>query len=70
MLMQSAGLRYQLSVAEANRQTMQQQRIETHLATAEGRYDFVTPGYLNTLYPEITVASFQAWLLHIWGSVP
>ncbi|KAJ8119125.1 hypothetical protein OPT61_g1 [Boeremia exigua] len=44
-----AGLRYQLSIAEANRYATQQQRIEAHLATAEGRYDFATPGYLNCM---------------------
>lgn len=53
-----------------NRDTVQQQRIATHLATAEGRYDFTTPAYLNTMYPDILTTSFQAWLSHNWAAVP
>ncbi|KAH6625372.1 hypothetical protein C7974DRAFT_376900 [Boeremia exigua] len=65
-----AGLQYQLSVAAASHDVTQQQRVAAHLATAEGRYDFVTPGYLNTMYPDIPITSFQAWLSHSWAAVP
>lgn len=65
-----AGLQYQLSVAEANRDIAQQQRVATHLATAEGRYDFTSPGYLNPMYPDIIPMYFQTWLTHIWAAVP
>jgi len=70
LLTRLTGLQYQLSVAEASGDITQQQRVAAHLATAEGRYDFVTPGYLNTMYPDIPITSFQAWLSHTWSTVP
>ncbi|KAF3039246.1 hypothetical protein E8E11_003467 [Didymella keratinophila] len=62
-----AGLQYQLSIAG---NTMQQQRIATHLATAEGRYDFAAPAYLNSMYPDVVVTGLQHWLTHTWAAVP
>ena len=64
------GLQYQLSVAVASGDTMQQQRIATHLATAEGRYDFVTPAYLNTMYPDVLTTPFSTWLSYTWAAIP
>lgn len=40
------------------------------VATAEGRYDFVTPGYLNSLNPDIRPTKFRDWFLHNWASIP
>jgi hypothetical protein len=57
-------------VAEANGDVTQQQRVAAHLATAEGRYDFITPGYLNTMYPDIVPTTFHAWLALAWAAVP
>ncbi|KAF1927543.1 uncharacterized protein M421DRAFT_64450 [Didymella exigua CBS 183.55] len=61
-----SGLQYQLSIA--NDKT-QQQRIATHLATAEGRYDFAPPAYLNSMYPEVVVTGLRHWLTHTWAAV-
>ncbi|KAF3046954.1 hypothetical protein E8E12_009249 [Didymella heteroderae] len=62
-----SGLQYQLSITS---NPTQQQRIATHLATAEGRYDFATPAYLNSMYPDVVVMSLHHWLTHTWAAVP
>ncbi|KAF2024626.1 hypothetical protein EK21DRAFT_78274 [Setomelanomma holmii] len=40
------------------------------VATAEGRYDFAVPGYLNALNPDIEPTTFRDWFLHNWASIP
>ena len=46
------------------------QRYSPLLATAEGRYDFAVPGYLNLVYPDIVTTPFRDWFLRNWASVP
>ncbi|XPS78959.1 hypothetical protein M3J07_010967 [Ascochyta lentis] len=64
-----AGLQYQLDIAQVEGNMYKQQRVATHLATAEGRYDFVTPAYLNTMYPDVLTTSFSTWLSRAWADV-
>ncbi|EAT81934.1 hypothetical protein SNOG_10540 [Parastagonospora nodorum SN15] len=40
------------------------------VATAEGRFDFAVPGYLNMLNPDIATTRFRDWFLHNWASIP
>lgn len=65
-----ANLQYQMGVAQLHRQTTNQRRIATLLATAEGRYDFALPAYLNCLFPDIQPTRFRDWFLQNWASVP
>jgi hypothetical protein len=48
----------------------QYRKLAPLVATAEGRYDFVTPGYLNSLNPDIRPTKFRDWFLHNWASIP
>ena len=65
-----SDLQYQMGVAQLHRQTTNQRRIATLLATAEGRYDFALPAYLNCLFPDIQPTRFRDWFLQNWASVP
>lgn len=64
------GLRYQLTLAQMEGDVPQQRRLQTLIATAEGRYDFATPAYLNSQFPDIRPITFQDWFLRNWASVP
>ncbi|KAF2278840.1 NAD(P)-binding protein [Westerdykella ornata] len=63
-------LRYQLSVAEMTGDIAKQRRLLALIATAEGRYDFSTPAYLNALFPDIRPIKFRDWFVRNWASVP
>ncbi|KAF2851683.1 hypothetical protein T440DRAFT_56085 [Plenodomus tracheiphilus IPT5] len=65
-----ANLQYQLEVAEFEGQTTRQRQIAPLLATAEGRYDFAVPAYLNLLFPDIQPTRFTDWFIHNWASIP
>lgn len=65
-----ANLQQQLMVAQRQHQTINQRRIATLLAVAEGRYDFAVPAYLNCLFPEIQPIRFRDWFFSYWASVP
>ncbi|OAL44586.1 hypothetical protein IQ07DRAFT_649204 [Pyrenochaeta sp. DS3sAY3a] len=65
-----ANLQYQMSLAQAAGDTARQRRLAPLLATAEGRYDFAVPGYLNSMYPDIRPTRFRDWFLHNWAAVP
>lgn len=69
MLMDRAGLQYHLSIAQMEGDIIKQQRVATHLATAEGRYDFVTPAYLNTVYQDVPTTSLSTYLSRTWAAV-
>lgn len=43
-------LQYQLTLAQMSGDVPRQRRVMTLIATAEGRYDFSAPGYLNALF--------------------
>ncbi|KAF2470189.1 NAD(P)-binding protein [Lindgomyces ingoldianus] len=64
------GLRYQLSLAQMEGDVRRQRRLFTLIATAEGRYDFANPAYLNTQFPDIRPMSFRDWFTRNWASVP
>ncbi|ORY14420.1 hypothetical protein BCR34DRAFT_232429 [Clohesyomyces aquaticus] len=64
------GLRYQLTLAQVEGDVPRQKRIFTLIATAEGRYDFANPAYLNTQFPDIRPISFRDWFTRNWASVP
>jgi len=45
-------------------------RLHMLIATAEGRFDFQTPAYLNAAFPDVQPISFQDWLVRNWAGVP
>lgn len=57
-------------MAQMEGDTARQRRLAPLLATAEGRYDFAVPAYLNSIYPDIQPMRFRDWFLHNWASVP
>jgi hypothetical protein len=63
-------LEYQMTMAQLGGDTAGQRRLAPLLATAEERYDFVVPAYLNSVYPDIQVTRFQDWFLRNWASIP
>ncbi|KAI4934571.1 hypothetical protein J4E85_002429 [Alternaria conjuncta] len=65
-----ANLEYQMTMAQLGGDTAGQRRLAPLLATAEGRYDFAVPAYLNSVYPDVQVTRFQDWFLRNWASIP
>ncbi|KAI8943167.1 hypothetical protein NX059_001196 [Plenodomus lindquistii] len=65
-----ANLQYQMDLAQIAGQTTRQRQIAPLLATAEGRYDFAVPAYLNSLFPDVQPTRFRDWFVHNWASVP
>lgn len=63
-------LEYQMTMAQLGGDTAGQRRLAPLLATAEGRYDFAVPAYLNSVYPDVQVTRFQDWFLRNWASIP
>ncbi|KAF2185734.1 NAD(P)-binding protein [Zopfia rhizophila CBS 207.26] len=63
-------LRYELTLAQMAGDIPRQRRLFTLIATAEGRYDFATPAYLNAQFPDIRPVSFRDWFTRNWASVP
>lgn len=59
-----------MTMAQMEGDVPKQRRLATLLATAEGRYDFAPPAYLNTLFPDIRPIAFRDWFLRNWASVP
>lgn len=70
VLTKFADLEYHMTMAELEGDVAGQRRLAPLLATAEGRYDFVVPAYLNTVFPDIHVTRFQDWFLRNWASIP
>lgn len=66
----SADLQYQMSRAQSERNGTRYRQLAPLVATAEGRYDFAVPGYLNALNPDIVPTTFRDWFLHNWASIP
>ena len=64
------GLQYELTLAQMAGDVPRQRRLSTLIATAEGRYDFASPAYLNTQFPEIRPVSFQTWFQENWALIP
>lgn len=65
-----ANLQYQMGIAQIEGQTTRQRQIAALLATAEGRYDFAVPAYLNSLFPDIQPTRFRDWFTHNWALIP
>lgn len=59
-----------MEVARLAGDTTTQRRLAPVHATAEGRYDFVVPAYLNSIYPDIHPIRFKDWFLHNWAAIP
>lgn len=70
LLTNYADLEYQMTMAQLGGDTAGQRRLAPLLATAEGRYDFAVPAYLNSVYPDVQVTRFQDWFLRNWASIP
>jgi hypothetical protein len=66
----SKDLQYQLSRAQSEGNNARYRQLAPLVATAEGRYDFAIPGYLNALNPDIEPTTFQDWFLRNWASIP
>jgi hypothetical protein len=64
------NLRLQLTWAQMEGDPQRTKRLQTLIATAEGRYDFQVPAYLNSQFPDILVTTFQQWLVRNWAGVP
>jgi hypothetical protein len=65
-----ADLQYQLDQAQAAGNGARYRKLAPLLATAEGRFDFAIPGYLNILNPDIETTTFEEWFLDNWASIP
>lgn len=65
-----AGLQYKLTMAQIAGDVPKTRRVMTLIATAEGRYDFATPGYLNAQFPDVPITPFRDWFTKNWASVP
>jgi len=63
-------LNYQLALTQMAPDHTRQRRLQTLIATAEGRYDFALPGTLNTQFPDIQPESFRNWFSRTWTGVP
>lgn len=63
-------LRYKFTMAQMAADFPRQRKLQTLIATAEGKYDFATPAYLNSRFPNIRPTRFQDWFLNNWQSVP
>ncbi|KNG48622.1 isoflavone reductase family protein [Stemphylium lycopersici] len=65
-----ANLEYRMTMAQLGGDVVGQKRLAPLLATAEGRYDFAVPAYLNSVFPDIHVTRFRDWFLRNWASIP
>jgi hypothetical protein len=63
-------LQHQMSQAQAAGNGARYRQLSPLVATAEGRFDFAVPGYLNILNPDIATTTFRDWFLHNWASIP
>ncbi|OCL01972.1 NAD(P)-binding protein [Glonium stellatum] len=63
-------LRYELTLAQLASDFPKQTRLYALIATAEGRYDFAQPAYLNAQFPDIQPESFRNWFARNWAPVP
>jgi hypothetical protein len=63
-------LQHQLNLAQTTGNGARYRQLSPLVATAEGRFDFVVPGYLNLLNPDIQTTTFRDWFLQNWASIP
>ena len=59
-----------MTMAQVAGDATTQRHLAPLLATAEGRYDFAVPGFLNQLNPDIQPTHFQTWFFQNWASIP
>ncbi|KAH7380390.1 hypothetical protein DE146DRAFT_761120 [Phaeosphaeria sp. MPI-PUGE-AT-0046c] len=64
------NLQHQLAQAQAMGNGARYRQLSPLVATAEGRFDFAIPGYLNMLNPDIETTTFRDWFRHNWASIP
>jgi hypothetical protein len=58
----TANLEYQMNMAQITGDN-QQTRLATLIETSESHYDFATPAYLNSAFPELQPIEFRAWFI-------
>ncbi|KAL5119663.1 hypothetical protein ACEQ8H_002509 [Pleosporales sp. CAS-2024a] len=63
------NLRYQLNQAQITGNFMLSSKLSPLVATAEGRFDFSVPGYLNQLNRDIVTTPFRDWFIGNWASI-
>jgi hypothetical protein len=63
-------LQHQLNQAQATANWARYRQLAPLVATAEGRFDFAVPGYLNMMNPDIETTTFEEWFLRNWHSIP
>lgn len=56
-----AGLQYQMTMAQMEGDVLKQRRLAALIETAEGRYDYSTPAYLNSAFPDVQPLPFRHW---------
>jgi hypothetical protein len=61
-----SSLRSEFELAIAQQDRSKAMQIQTHIATANGRYDFTQPN-LNRAFPDIRPISFQDWFVAKWS---
>jgi hypothetical protein len=59
-----------MNLAQAAGDGTRYRKLAPLVATAEGRFDFAIPGYLNILNPDIETTTFEEWFLDNWASIP
>ncbi|KAF1965976.1 NAD(P)-binding protein [Bimuria novae-zelandiae CBS 107.79] len=64
-----ANLQYQMTMAQMAGDTPKQRKLATLIETSENRYAFTSPGYLNSVFPDIAPMSFRSWFTNNWASV-
>lgn len=50
-----------MTMAQMAGDPYKQRKLATLLETAENRYQFASPAYLNSLFPDIVPVSFRSW---------
>ncbi|KAF1918377.1 hypothetical protein BDU57DRAFT_515104 [Ampelomyces quisqualis] len=64
------NLQHQMNLAQAAGNGARYRKLAQLVATAQGRFDFAVPGYLNILNPDIETTTFEEWFLDNWASIP
>jgi hypothetical protein len=69
-LTHNTDLQHRMDMAQMEGESSRYRQLAPLVATAEGRFDFSVPGYLNQLNPDIRPTKFRDWFLHNWASIP
>lgn len=58
-----------MTMAQIAGDTSKQRKLATLIETSENRYQFSSPAYLNSLFPDIVPMSFRSWFTSTFTSV-